>query len=263
MINKYIKNAIYYIVGILLIALIFQIIAWVKSNDYFFPNVNDIVGSFFNELGRGKTWIGILNSSVNVILTILFSFAVALIFAVFAYKFSVVYKILKPLMMIFRFIPIVIIIDILFYMFYRQNALILYVTVSTFLVPIVYEAIYQGINSIDKSYIDVYRLSSSFNLRILFKVYLPLAASACKSAFLNAIGIGIKICLSVEFLCSFRDTLGFLIKVEISNYDGYTDLYGYLIILIILSVILEAIPLIVMFIYNKIKYRERKIELEY
>ncbi len=263
MINKYIKNAIYYIIGVIIIALIFQIVAWIKSNEYFFPNITDICLSFFKELTYGKTWIGMLNSTKNVVLTLLFSFVTALIFAVFAYKFNVVYKILKPLMMMFRFIPIVIIIDILFYVFYKQNTLILYLTVSTFLVPIVYEAIYQGISSIDKAYIDVYKLSSSFNLKILFKVYLPLSASACKSAFLNAIGIGIKICLSVEFLCSFRSTLGYLIKVEISSYDGYTDLYGYLIILIILSVILEAIPLLAMYIYKKIKYRERKIELEY
>jgi len=45
--------------------------------------------------------------------------------------------------------------------------------------------------------------------------------------------------------------------------DGYTRLYGYLIILILVSIILELIPLFIGFIYKKYKYRDRKIELKY
>lgn len=262
MTKKYIKNIIYYIIGVILIALAFQIVAWIQNNEYLFPNLGDILSSFFAELGETKTWIGIINTIKNVILTLLFSFIIGLLLAVLAYKVDIMYNILKPIMMLFRFIPIVIIIDILFYIFYKNHTAILYVSVSTFLIPMIYEAIYQGINGIDKSYIDVYRLHSSFNLKVLFRVYLPLTVGACKSAFLNAIGMGIKICLSVEFLCSFRSTLGYMIKQEIVNYDTYSRLYGYLILLIIMSIVLELIPLLIMFIYKKIKYREREIILE-
>lgn len=263
MVKKYLKEALLYALGIVLIGFIFQILSWIKNNDFFLPNVFDILGAFFLELGESKTWIGILNTILNVVLTILMSFIIGTIFAVFAFKFDIVYKILKPLMMLFRFIPIVIIIDLLFYMLYKEYNLMLYISVCSFLVPMIYEALYQGIKSIDKSYIDVYKLHSSFNLKILFRVYFPLSLGACKSAFLNAIGIGIKICLSVEFMCSLRNTLGYLIKYEIGAMDGYTRLYGYIIILILVSIILELIPLLIGFIYKKYKYRERKIELKY
>lgn len=263
MLKKYLKNAVFYIIGIILVGFIFQILVWIKNNDYFLPSVGDILGSFISLLSKGETWIGILNTIKNVLLSILLSFALGIIFAVIAYKSNIIYQILKPLMMTFRFIPLIIVISILFYLFYRQDDITLYFSVCSFLVPMIYEAIYQGIKSIDKSYIDVYKLHSSFNLIILFRVYLPLTVGACKSAFLNSIGLGIKICLSVEFICSMSKTLGFLIKNEINSLNGFTNVYGYLIILIIVSIILELIPLLIGFIYKKYKYRDRKIELKY
>ncbi len=260
--KKYLLSALYYVIGIILVAFIFQILSWIKNNDYFLPPIGDVLKSFFTLLGESKTWMGILNTILNVILSILMSFAIGIIFAVIAYKSQIVYQILKPLMMLFRFIPLIIIISILFYLFYRQDGITLYFCVCSFLVPMIYEAVYQGLKGIDPAYLDVYRLHSSFNLIVLFKVYLPLTAGACKSSFLNSIGLGIKICLSVEFICSMTNTLGFLIKNEINSLEGFTNVYGYLIILIILSIILELIPILIGFIYNKIKYREREIKLK-
>ena len=261
MVKKYLKNSIFYIIGIILVGFVFQILSWIKNNDYFLPSVGDILGSFISLLGESSTWIGILYTIKNVFLSILLSFLIGIIFAVIAYKSNIIYQILKPLMMIFRFIPLIIIISILFYLFYRQDNITLYFCVCSFLVPMIYESVYQGIKGIEQPYIDVYKLHSSFNLKILFRVYLPLTVGACKSAFLNSIGLGIKICLSVEFICSMSKTLGFLIKNEINSLNGFTKVYGYLIILIIVSIILEVIPLLIGFIYNKIKYREREIKL--
>lgn len=262
MTKKYLLNILYYIIGIIIVALLFQVFSWIKNNEYFLPSVASIINNFFNLLTKGETWIAILLTIRNVFLSILLSFLIAVILALIATKFKVIYNILKPLMMIFRFIPLIIIITVLFYLFYRKEGITLYICVTSFLTPMIYEAIYQGISRIDKSYIDVYKLHSSFNLKILFRVYLPLTVGACKAAFLNAIGLGIKICLSVEFICSLDKTLGYLIKNEINSLEGYTNVYAYLIILIILSIILELLPLLVEYIYKKIKYRERKIILE-
>lgn len=263
MVKKYLKSTLYYVIGIILVGFIFQILSWIKNNDYFLPSIIDVLASFGKLIIKGNTWIAILYTIRNVLLSILLSFAIGILFAVLAYKFKIAYQILKPLMMLFRFIPLIIIINILFYLFYRREGITLYICVCSFLVPMIYESVYQGINSIDKSYIDVYKLNSSFNLIILFRVYLPLAASACKSSFLNSIGLGIKICLSVEFICGLNKTLGFLIKSEIDSYMGYTNVYAYLIILILLSIVLELLPLLIAFIYKKIKYRERKYNLVY
>lgn len=260
--KKYLYNILFYVIGIILVGFIFQILSWIKNNDYFLPNIGEIFKSFLTLLGKGSTWIGILATIRNVFLSILLSFSIGVLSAVIAYKSNIIYQILKPLMMIFRFIPLIIIISILFYLFYRQDGITLYFCVCSFLVPMIYESVYQGIKGIERPYIDVYRLHSSFNLKILFRVYLPLTFGACKSSFLNSIGLGIKICLSVEFICSMTNTLGYLIKNEINSLEGFKDVYGYLLILILVSIILELIPIFISFIYKKIKYRERIIKLE-
>ena len=257
------QNILFYILGIILVVFVFQILSWVKNNEYFLPNVGSIFSSFFTLLGNSNTWISIIYTIKNVFLSIILSFIIGIFFAVIAYKSNIIYQILKPLMMVFRFIPLIIVISILFYLFYRQDEITLYFCVCSFLVPMIYESVYQGIKGIDKSYIDVYRLHSSFNLKILFRVYLPLTFSSCKSAFLNSIGLGIKVCLSVEFICSMTNTLGFLIKNEINSLEGFTNVYAFLLILILISIILELIPILISYLYKKIKYREKEIKIEY
>ena len=79
-----------------------------------------------------------------------------------------------------------------------------------------------------------------------------------KSSVINAIGLGIKISLSVEFIVHINDTLGILIYKKINSYEGYTDIFAYILVLIIVSLILEAIPYIISLIYNKIKHREEE-----
>ena len=90
MVKKYLKNSIFYIIGIILVGFVFQILSWIKNNDYFLPSVGDILGSFISLLGESSTWIGILYTIKNVFLSILLSFLIGIIFAVIAYKSNII-----------------------------------------------------------------------------------------------------------------------------------------------------------------------------
>ena len=90
MVKNYLKNSLFYVIGIILVGFIFQIFSWVKNNDYFLPSVGDVLGCFLSLLGESNTWIGILMTIRNVFLSILLSFLIGIVFAVIAYKSNII-----------------------------------------------------------------------------------------------------------------------------------------------------------------------------
>lgn len=254
--KKRLLDILYFIIGLILIAVIYIILAAWKDETYFLPHLNDVFLAFFKLLGRSETYLGILNTIKNLLLSLMVSFFIAIALAVIAYKFKVIYKILRPIMQISRFIPIIIIVSLLYFIIFGHNYFIYFISVGSILIPIIYESIYNALCSIPREYIDVYKMNSKLTPYIILKVYIPLIMPTIKSSIVNAIGLGIKISLSVEFIVHINDTLGTLIYKKINSYDGYTSVFAYMLILIMVSLILEAIPHIISIIYNKIIHKE-------
>ena len=251
--KKRLLDILYFIIGLILIALIYIILSAWKNETYFLPHLSDIFKSFFNMLKEAKTYVAIGNTILNLLLSLLVSFTIAIILAVLAYKFKVLYKILRPFMQIFRFIPIIIFVSLLYFIIFGHNYFIYFIAVGSILIPLIYESTYKALCAIPSEYIDVYKMHSNITPYIIWKVYIPLIMPTIKSSITNAIGLGIKISLSVEFIVHINDTLGILIYKQIQSYDGYTDTFAYLLILIFVSLILEFIPTLISIIYSKIK----------
>ena len=256
--KKRLLDILYFIIGLILIAIIYIILAAWKDETYFLPHLNDIFSAFFKLLGKGETYLGIFNTIKNLLLSLIVSFIIAIILAVIAYRFKIIYKILRSIMQISRFIPIIIIISLLYFIIFGHNYFIYFISVGSILIPIIYEAIYKALGAIPKEYIDVYKMHSKLTPYIIWKVYIPLIIPTIKSSIINAIGLGIKISLSVEFIVHINDTLGVLIYKKINSYEGYTNVFAYILVLIIVSLILEAIPYMISLIYNKIKHQEEE-----
>ena len=69
---------------------------------------------------------------------------------------------------------------------------------SIILVPMIAEAACEGCLRIDKELIDVYRMNANFNGRVMLHVYLPLMAGYLRQAYVNAVGMGVKLAVSTE-----------------------------------------------------------------
>ena len=95
----------------------------------------------------------------------------------------------------------------------------------------------------DRELIDVYRLNGSFSARILFTVYIPLMAGYLKQAYTNAVGMGIKIVITTEYLVQTRNSLGKAVFSS-SYFNDYEEIYAYALIMIILVLLLSEIPVL-------------------
>ena len=258
--HKRLKNTLYYCIGIILFTILLQIISMLVNNDLFYPNVLEIIKAFGKLLVTGKTYLYILNTLLELIITIVFSFIFGVLLAIIASRHIAIYKILKPIMIIFRCLPII----IFFILLMVALKLKIVATVSTILVlvPLVYEATYQGLISIDRDMLDVYKMNSKLTPRVIFNVHLPLVSSHSKEAYINSIGMAIKILITTEYLSGNNNVIGDAI-INSMNALNYADIFAYSFILVILVIILELIPSLIHFIFIKIKTKRDNNFIDY
>lgn len=245
--NKSLKNTLYYCLGILLIAVILQLLSVSSNKELFLPGINVIIKDLFYLLGKSSTYISLWNTIKNLLLSLGISIIIGCTLGIIAGINKNLYLLFKPAISFLKTLPVIIFIVLLMLFFKFKNVPI--ITCVLILVPIFYEGTYQGIINLDRSYLDVYRLNSKTTPFVLFKVHLPLISSYSKASFISSIGMGIKILVTTEYICGVNDTIGKQI-IEAMNNLEYSYIYAYSIILIIMILFIESLPNLIIKTYK-------------
>lgn len=249
------KNLLYYLLGVLLIAVIMQVISSLNdSTGIFVPSVFKIISDFFYVLGDFHTYAAIFNTLKSLVASLLLSCFIGAFLGILSSQFKAIYQILKPLMAVLRTLPIIILIIILMMSLDYENIPV--IASVLVVIPIFYEGTYQGIIHLDKDLLDVYRLNSKTNLRVIFNVHLPLISSYSKTSYINSIGMGIKVLIAVEFMTGANNTITKLI-MNSKNDLNFSLVYAYSLIIILLVPIIELLPYFVLWIKKNI-FKERQ-----
>jgi len=258
--SKKIKNLILFVAGIIIILLLISLIGLIKDNKIVFPSIWEIFNAFFRLLGTGSTYKYIGTTILDFIIIILVSSIIGIGLGILSGFNDISKGILKPFMIIGRSMPMVIIIVIIMLTIPNDNyRYVPIVSTIIALIPILYEAVSEGIRRIDSTYNDVWRLNSNLNLKVICNVHMPLIGGYLKQAFVNAIGLGIKMIVTTEFIAGVRNTLGVAIfdsKVLVE----YTEIYAYAIILVLLVVFLEWVPFGIIKLVKYLINKKNKVE---
>ena len=115
---------------------------------------------------------------------------------------------------------------------------------SLVLLPLLSEAVYEGVLSIEPELLDVYRLNSSFTPRVLWNVHLPLMAGYLKQSWVNAVGTGLKIAVTTEYLVQSRNSLGKAVFSSFYNSE-YAEIYAWAFIMILLILVITGLPVMI------------------
>ena len=144
-------------------------------------------------------------------------------------------------MVFLRSIPMVVLVVII--MVLTKYERVPLIATSLLLIPLISEAVCEGVLNIDRELIDVYRLNSGFNLRVLLSVYLPLMTGFLKQAYVSAVGMGLKMVVSTEYLVQTKNSLEKAINTSI-YFNEYEEIYAFALIMILLVVIISKIPVL-------------------
>ena len=234
------RDALAFCLGIVLIGAMIQGAGALKGNDLVFPGVTEILRAFLRLLGEAKTWQRIGVTMAHVLSALAVSTVIGVGVGVLQGLCGFVRRLLQPLMSFLRAIPMVVLIFIV--MVLMDYDYVPVVASSLILIPMIAEAACEGCLRIDRELIDVYRMSGGFSLTVLWRVYLPLMAGYLRQAYVNAVGMGVKLAVSTEYLVQTKNSLGRAVT-DSTYFLEYQDVYAYALIMILLVLLLSELPL--------------------
>ncbi len=233
------KETVLFCLGIILIGCLIQAAGWMRNDRLVFPDVIDILRAFLRLLGTPATWQKIGVTLGHLLQAVALSSALGILIGFAEGASDTVRTLLRPLMIMLRSIPMIVIVVVIMVLTEYQRVPLLATTL--FLLPIISEAVCEGFRSIEPELIDVYRMNSSFTLRVLLHVHLPLMAGYLRQAFVNAVGMGLKMVVSTEYLVQTRNSLGKAVHSS-AYFNEYQDIYAYALIMILLVLLVSALP---------------------
>ena len=248
--NK-LKDTLTFCLGIVLIGVIVQAAGALKGDALVFPGVDEILRAFFRLITEEKTYALIWTTMKHLIASMAVSAVIGVTLGMGMGMLPFLRKLLQPMMILLRSLPMVILIVIIMVM--ADYAHVPVLASSIVLVPMIAEAACEGCVRIDKEFIDVYRMNANFNVRVLFQVYLPLMAGYLRQAWVNAAGMGVKLAVSTEYLVQTKNSLGKAVHTS-GYFNEYQDIYAYALVMILLVLVVSEGPVMI----GKLAARMRK-----
>ena len=237
--NKKGLNTLAFCLGILLVCVLIQAAGWLKGDKLVFPGVGEILQAFVRMLGEERTWKQIGTTLIHLAEALAAAAVVGTALGLAQGKSPFIRALLKPLMTLLRSIPMIVMTVII--MVLTKYDRVPLIASALMLIPLISEATAEGLRRIEPELMDVYRMNSGFTPRVLFSVYLPLMAGYLKQAYINAVGMGIKLAVTTEYLVQARDSLGKAVYSS-AYFNEYAEIYAYALIMILLAVLVSAVP---------------------
>jgi NitT/TauT family transport system permease protein len=233
------NSTLAFCLGILLVGVLIQAAGWLKGDRLVFPGVGEILAAFVRLLGTGKVWKQIGTTLLHLAEALLVSSVTGIALGLAQGRSPFFRTLLRPLMTLLRSIPMIVMTVII--MVLTKYDRVPLIASALMLIPLISEATAEGLRRIEPELMDVYRMNSGFTLRVLFSVYLPLMAGYLKQAYINAVGMGIKLAVTTEYLVQARDSLGKAVYSS-AYFNEYAEIYAYALIMILLAVLVSAVP---------------------
>lgn len=230
-----IVKKIYFTLGILLIFIIWVIGEATIKNDYIVPSISSTMKALGELLIDTHTYKVLGHTLLRLVISISVCFLLGVVLAVLSYNFYRVRWLLKPIISLFKTLPIVVVIILLFVMLDRE--LSPYYIVGVVVLPVVYEAILIGLDNINTDILDDVKISSNTTPYVLTKVHLPIIFPSILTAIIQSIGLGFKVLVMGEYITQPKYSIGneFVHYKEVAAEMEYLYAWSMIIIIIVLG----------------------------
>ncbi len=228
--------------GIVLLGALIQGAGALKGDALVFPGVDEILRAFARLIAAPRTYTLIWTTLKHLIASMAVSTVIGVGLGTAQGMLPFLRRITQPTMILLRSMPMVILIVII--MVVADYDRVPVIASSIVLIPMIAEAACEGCQSIDRELIDVYRMNSGFNWRVMGNVYLPLMAGYLRQAYVSAAGMGVKLAVSTEYLVQTRDSLGKAVHTS-GYFNEYQDIYAYALVMILLVLLISEGPVLI------------------
>ena len=212
------NETIFYTLGIISIFIIWLILSVIVNNELAVPKIDKTAKAFVNIVSEGKTYLILGNTLLKIAITIVIAFVSSIILVGLSTLSKRFRAFISPIITLLKTIPVVVVI-LLFLFIFTRNTTPIFVALLV-IMPLMYEALLNGINNIDESIISETKMLSRTNLFVLRKVYFPLTKPYIMLSILQSVGLGLKAMVMAELIAQTKNSIG----LEMSRYRSYLDM---------------------------------------
>ena len=160
-----------------------------------------------------------------------------IILGVFTHISKIIYSIFSPILKIFRAVPVVAIIILMYLLF--DSATLPIIIVCLMVLPIIWQTVHDGLDNTDKKLIEMANVYNLTPIRTIFLIKLPHLIPSFITSCVNSLGLAWKSGVAAEVICLPDESLGKLLWKSKGNID-YDEVYAVTLTVVFLSIIIEV-----------------------
>lgn len=231
-------NILFFALGIVTILIFWEVLNK-TGNDFVVPSISSVLKDIVKLLTDGKSLLLIGKTILKLLLALCTAFIISFDLSILSYKSSKFKSFISPVISLIRTMPVATFVVILLILIGSKKAPII-ITLFV-LIPIIYEALLNSFQTIDKDILEETKLVSNINLRIILTIFVPIKVKNILSTLLSSCGLGLKVLIMSEVITQSSNTIGGIIANEKGSFFNMTRVFSWTLILIIMVMIIELL----------------------
>ncbi|MBQ8295982.1 MAG: ABC transporter permease subunit [Clostridia bacterium] len=251
--GKQLKKILFKNVAAVLIAAAVLVVVWIVAhaavgNDLLLPDFFDCMRQVGVLLKDGGFWLAFWHTLSRVLIAFVFSFALALIFALIAYMVPWFCRILSPAVSMLRSLPTLAVLLIVLVWAGAAKAPIVVAFMTLF--PSLYAGILAALSQVDGELLEMSRVYKVSMKKRVLQLYIPSAAPYVLREAGAALAFALKLIVSAEVLANTWKSLGGLMQEAKLFYEMPT-LFALVVLTFVVGLALEILGAITAFFVER------------
>lgn len=220
---------------------VWEIVALALKSEILLPSPHIVIVRTAELIATLDFWKTIWISFSHIGLGLLFGIAIGVILGYAAYRIKFIKDILAPPVSVMRSVPVA---SFIILLLAWVSSVWLAIPICFIIVfPLVYTNIFNGLNSLDKSYTEMANIFRIDNFRKIRYVIFPQMSPFIKTAFTASVGLAWKSGIAAEVIGMSKGSIGEHLQ-QAKVFLMMRDLFAWTLVIVLLSIVMEKLVLL-------------------
>lgn len=234
--KKYLFQSRWLFISPLMFIVIWEIISKIIGNDLIFPGLVSIFNAFINIIKEKNFLLIVFHTLKRTAISIGISLIIGILCSILSYKYRFFYILFFPFFSFLKSIPTIAVIILV--LIWSNVEIVPIITGIMILLPLIYENILGGIDSIDRDLLkmaDIYKIPK---IDIFREIYIPGVYYFSSAGISSLVALTLKVVIAGEVLSQGSLSIGgeiFMGKIYLET----SSIFAWIIIVILINFLLD------------------------
>lgn len=235
--KRYSYQNSYLFLSSIIFLVVWEIIAKIVGNQMIFPDILSVFNSLIEILKNENFLIILFNTLKKAVVSLIVSFFLGSVLGILSYRYKICDMIFFPFINFIKSIPTIVVIILV--LIWSKVEFVPFFAGIMIVLPIIYENIIGGIESIDRDLIKMARIYNVSRFLIYRDIYIPSIYFHLSSTLPSIVGLALKVIIAGEVLAQDTLSIGgeiFMGKIYLES----ATIFAWIIIIILVNFLIEV-----------------------